>query len=124
VAESLEGNAKLAGWADCLSGRAGQNTHRPLISALCGIVRERSVMRKLVEVGSASPESAFSPQGKNAAQLLDEAEAKIFEIAEGGHRSSQGFIDIKVLLPLVADASISCSSVIMQRRDRHPDRLQ
>jgi replicative DNA helicase len=35
--------------------------------------------------------------------LLDEAEAKIFEIAEGGKRSTQGFVDIKVLLPQVAD---------------------
>ncbi|HLD09313.1 MAG TPA: replicative DNA helicase, partial [Methylophilaceae bacterium] len=67
------------------------------------IVRERAVMRKLVEVGSGIAESAFSPQGRDAQQLLDEAEARIFQIAEGGKRSSEGFVDIKVLLPQVAD---------------------
>jgi len=60
-------------------------------------------MRKLVEVGSGIAESAYSPQGRDAQQLLDEAEAKIFQIAEGGKRSSEGFVDIKVLLPQVAD---------------------
>jgi replicative DNA helicase len=60
-------------------------------------------MRKLVEVGSGIAESAYSPQGRDAQQLLDEAEAKIFQIAESGNRSSQGFVDMKSLLPAVAD---------------------
>ena len=33
-------------------------------------------MRQLAEVGTAIAESAFSPQGKEAKQLLDEAETK------------------------------------------------
>jgi replicative DNA helicase len=105
VAESLEGNAKLAGVGGiAYLGALAQNTPSAAnIRRYAEIVRERSVMRKLVEVGSGIAENAFSPQGKSSAQLLDEAEAKIFEIAEGGHRSSQGFVDIKVLLPQVAD---------------------
>ena len=67
------------------------------------IVRERAIMRKLVVVGSGIAESAYSPNGRDAQQLLDEAEAKIFQIAEGGQRGSQGFTDIKELLPQVAE---------------------
>lgn len=105
VAESLESTAQLAGVGGiAYLGALAQNTPSAAnIRRYAEIVRERAVMRKLVEIGSGIAESAFSPQGKDAAQLLDEAEAKIFEIAEGGKRSTQGFVDIKVLLPQVAD---------------------
>ncbi len=105
VAESLESTAQLAGVGGiAYLGALAQNTPSAAnIRRYAEIVRERAVMRMLVEVGSGIAESAFSPQGKDAAQLLDEAEARIFEIAEGGQRSSQGFVDIKTLLPQVAD---------------------
>jgi replicative DNA helicase len=105
VAESLESTAQLAGVGGiAYLGALAQNTPSAAnIRRYAEIVRERAVMRKLVEIGTGIADSAFSPQGKDAAQLLDEAEAKIFEIAEGGKRSTQGFIDIKTLLPQVAD---------------------
>lgn len=105
VAESLENTAELSGVGGiAYLGALAQNTPTAAnIRRYAEIVRERSVMRKLVEVGSAIAESAYSPQGRDAQQLLDEAEAKIFQIAEGGKRSSEGFVDIKILLPQVAD---------------------
>lgn len=105
VAESLENSAELSGVGGiAYLGSLAQNTPTAAnIRRYAEIVRERSVMRKLVEVGSGIAESAYNPQGRDAQQLLDEAEAKIFQIAEGGKRSSEGFIDIKVLLPQVAD---------------------
>ncbi|HSI95425.1 MAG: replicative DNA helicase [Methylophilaceae bacterium] len=105
VAESLESTAQLSaiGGISYLGALAQNTPSAANIRRYAEIVRERAVMRSLVEVGSSIADSAFSPQGKDAAQLLDEAEAKIFEIAEGGKRSTQGFIDIKTLLPQVAD---------------------
>jgi replicative DNA helicase len=105
LAEALESTAQLAGVGGiAYLGALAQNVPGSAnIRRYAEIVRERAVMRKLVEVGSSISDSAFSPQGKDAAQLLDEAEAKIFEIAEGGSRSAQGFIDIKTILPQVAD---------------------
>ncbi|MGZ8252817.1 MAG: replicative DNA helicase [Methylophilaceae bacterium] len=105
VAESLENSAELSSVGGiAYLGALAQNTPTAAnIRRYAEIVRERSVMRKLVEVGSGIAESAYNPQGRDAQQLLDEAEAKIFQIAEGGKRSSEGFIDIKVLLPQVAD---------------------
>ncbi len=105
VAESLESSAELSGVGGiAYLGALAQNTPTAAnIRRYAEIVRERAIMRKLVEVGSGIAESAYSPQGRDAQQLLDEAEAKIFQIAEGGKRSSEGFVDIKVLLPQVAD---------------------
>lgn len=105
VAESLELSAELAGVGGiAYLGALAQNTPTAANIRRYGeIVRERSVMRNLVAVGSAIAESAYSPQGRDAQQLLDEAEAKIFQIAEGGKRSTEGFVDIKILLPQVAD---------------------
>ncbi|NWG39185.1 MAG: replicative DNA helicase [Hydrogenophilaceae bacterium] len=62
------------------------------------IVRERAVLRQLVETATAIADSAYAPSGRSAGQLLDEAEAKIFEIAESGSRGNQGFQEIQPLL--------------------------
>ena len=104
VAESLEQNAELTkvGGVAYL-GLVADNT--PAASNIRGyaqIVRERSIMRNLVQVGSDIAESAYSPQGRDAQQLLDESEAKIFQIADAGASEKLGFIDIKELLPKAA----------------------
>jgi replicative DNA helicase len=62
------------------------------------IVRERSIMRKLAEVGADIAEASYNPMGRSPAQLLDEAEAKVFEIAETGARGKQSFISAQQLL--------------------------
>ncbi len=105
VAESLDNAAELSAVGGlAYLGALAQNTPSAAnIRRYAEIVRERAVMRKLVEVGSGIAESAYNPQGRDAQQLLDEAESRIFKIAEGGKRSSEGFLDIKVLLPQVAD---------------------
>ncbi|HUO65103.1 MAG TPA: replicative DNA helicase, partial [Terriglobales bacterium] len=62
------------------------------------IVRERSIMRKLAEVGTSIADSAYSPQGREARQLLDEAETRILEIGESGGRSSENFAEMSKVL--------------------------
>ena len=62
------------------------------------IVRERSVMRSLAVVGTEIADSAYSPLGRNASVLIDEAEAKIFRIAESRSKAEQGFQPIEPLL--------------------------
>ncbi|MFW5431403.1 MAG: replicative DNA helicase [Methylophilaceae bacterium] len=105
VAESLESTAELSGVGGiAYLGSLAQNTPTAAnIRRYAEIVRDRAIMRQLVTVGSGIAESAFSPNGRDAQQLLDEAEAKIFHIAEGGEKDNQGFQDIKELLPQVAE---------------------
>lgn len=65
------------------------------------IVRERSLLRKLVAVADDIADMAFNPQGKDARQLLDEAEARVFKIAEEGAKNTVGFQLIEPLLTQV-----------------------
>jgi replicative DNA helicase len=67
------------------------------------IVRERSVLRRLVTVGDEIAGSALNPAGRDVKTLLDEAETKIFEIAEAGSRNTQGFVAIQPLVGEVVE---------------------
>ena len=55
------------------------------------IVRERAILRKLVTASDEISTAAFNTQGRAVAQILDEAEQKIFHIGEEGSRMKQGF---------------------------------
>jgi replicative DNA helicase len=73
------------------------------IGAYAEIVRERSILRRLMRVGNEITQSAFNPQGRKSTDLLDNAERLVFEIAEQGARQRGGFIAIKELLTATLD---------------------
>jgi replicative DNA helicase len=73
------------------------------ISAYADIVRERAVLRQLIEVGSEITEAGFEPGGRVAMELLDEAERKVFAIAERGGRGEQGPQPIAEVLAKAVD---------------------
>jgi replicative DNA helicase len=68
------------------------------IRAYADIVRERSVLRQLISVGTEIADSAFNAEGRDSRELLDEAEQRVFRIADAGTRTRQGFKSIKTLL--------------------------
>ncbi len=100
VAEALEiaGDLDKAGGLPYLGGLAQNVPSAANVRRYGEIVRERSIMRKLAEVGSDIASSAYNPTGRDAAELLDEAEKKVFEIAEAGSRGQQGFERMPPLL--------------------------
>src|SRR5438552_10076494 len=61
------------------------------------IVRERAILRRLAAAGGEIAESAFHPLGRSVREILDQAETKVFEIAEHGARGQPGFPDIRPL---------------------------
>ena len=67
------------------------------------IVRERSILRKLVSVSDEIATQAFNPQGKQVSQILDEAEQKVFNIGEEGSRMRQGFQAMNTLVVSLMD---------------------
>jgi replicative DNA helicase len=67
------------------------------------IVRERSILRKLIAASDEIATNAFNPQGRQVAQILDEAEGKIFKIGEEGARTKQGFQSMDVLAVQLID---------------------
>jgi len=105
VAEALEiaGELDKVGGLPYLGSLAHNVPSAANIRRYGEIVRERSIMRKLVEVGTDISSSAYNPTGRDAAQLLDEAESKVFEIAEAGSRGKQGFIPMPPLLTQVVE---------------------
>jgi replicative DNA helicase len=105
VAESLESNNELdkAGGLAYLGSLAQNVPSAANIRRYAEIVRERAIMRKLAEVGSDIASSAYNPGGRDARQLLDEAESRVFEISEAGERGQSGFVHIPPLLTQVVE---------------------
>jgi len=105
VAESLESNAELdkAGGLAYLGSLAQNVPSAANIRRYAEIVRDRSIMRKLAEVGTEIATSAYNPGGRDAGQLLDEAESRVLAIAESGERGRQGFVPIPPLLVKVVE---------------------
>jgi len=100
VAESLERSAVLAeaGGQAYLGSLALNTPSAANIRRYAEIVRERAIMRQLAAAGTEIADSAYNPAGRDAAGLIDEAEAKVFQIAEVGARAKQGFVKIDPLL--------------------------
>ncbi len=105
VAEALEiaGELDKVGGLPYLGSLAQNVPSAANIRRYGEIVRERSIMRKLVEVGTDIASSSYNPAGRDAAQLLDEAESKVLKIAEAGSRGKQGFMTMPPLLTQVVE---------------------
>src|SRR3954470_7589331 len=98
--EASEDKDKTGGAA--YLGALAQNTPSALnIRRYAELVRERSVQRRLAQVATGIAEDALNPAGREVGQLLDEAESKIFQIAESGARRDQGLLEIKPVLARV-----------------------
>ena len=67
------------------------------------IVRERSILRKLVKASDEIATAAFNPKGRAVDKILDEAEQKIFNIGEEGSRMKQGFQSMDSLVVELLD---------------------
>lgn len=73
------------------------------IKAYASIVRERAMLRHLIRVGGEIATSAYNTEGREVSELVDEAEQRVFEIAERGQRRGSGFIPLKQILPGTID---------------------
>ncbi len=73
------------------------------IAAYADIVRDRSVLRQLIQVGTDIASSGFKTDGKDTPELLENAERRVFEIAEQRQRGQGGFKSIKTLLGEAVD---------------------
>jgi replicative DNA helicase len=67
------------------------------------IVRERAILRKLIEASDEIATRAFNPQGRTVTQILDEAEGRVFQIGEEGSRTQQGFQGMDKLVVQLID---------------------
>jgi replicative DNA helicase len=100
--ESL-GLLEQVGGLSYLGGLARDTPTTANIRAYADIVRERSVLRQLITAGNQIVGSALDPEGREAREIVDEAERAVFEIAERGSRGKVGFRTVKSILPDVVN---------------------
>jgi replicative DNA helicase len=96
VTEALERSQELdiVGGIAYVAELAKNTPSAANVSAYANIVRERSILRQLIDVGGKISESAFQAGSKTALEVLDEAERRVFSIAEqesgrAGHQGPQ-----------------------------------
>ncbi len=68
------------------------------IKAYVAIVRERAILRQMIAVATQISNSAFNPEGRASTELLDDAEKRVFEIAEHGSHGRRSFETMKQLV--------------------------
>ncbi|QWP75250.1 replicative DNA helicase [Lysobacter sp. K5869] len=64
------------------------------IAAYAEIVRDKAVMRKLIEVGTEIVNDGFQPDGRDSSEILSKAEQQVFAIAEAGARGRTDFTPV------------------------------
>ncbi|MFS8975451.1 replicative DNA helicase [Cupriavidus necator] len=99
----VAGKSEEVGGLAYLNSLAQNTPSAANIRRYAEIVRERSVLRKLVTVADDIASAAFAPKGREVRELLDEAESKVFAIAEEGSRGQKGFQEIQPLLTQVVE---------------------
>lgn len=92
VSEVLEAAGeldKVGGFA--YLGEISKNTPSAAnILAYANIVRERAVLREMIAAANDIAESGYDTQGRTSQELLDEAESKVFRIAEKRTSATEG----------------------------------
>jgi replicative DNA helicase len=82
---------------DYLNSLAQNTPSSANIKGYADIVRDRSILRRLIEVSDSIVNSAFVPEGRSVRTLLDEAESRILQIGEDGSRKAD-YLEIEPLL--------------------------
>lgn len=65
------------------------------VKAYADIVREKSILRQLIDVGVDITSNAFSSDGRDSGELLEQAERQVFAIADQGMRTRSGFSSVQ-----------------------------
>jgi replicative DNA helicase len=91
IAEALKNTNQLeAAGGEAYLFELAQNTPSVAnIAAYADIVRERSILRQLIGAANDIADQAFVTEGRTAQEIVDEAEQKVFKIAEQGSRGSE-----------------------------------
>lgn len=93
-----QGKAEEVGGLAYLNALAQYVPSASNIRRYAEIVRDRSLLRKLVSASDEIATNAFNPKGRPVSDIVDESERKIFEIGEQGKRNSQGFQGLDTLV--------------------------
>ncbi|UDM18902.1 replicative DNA helicase [Vogesella sp. XCS3] len=93
VAESLTSTGDLEGSGGIayLASMAQNTPSAANIKRYAEIIRERSIMRSLAQASQEIQTSVMNPEGRDAATLLDDAQARMMTIADSAAKAREGF---------------------------------
>lgn len=100
VFESLQNQGRL----DDVGGMAYLNALATGVGSAANIrryaqiVRDRSLLRKLVSASDNISETALNPQGRDTKEIIDSAEQAILKVSAEGERGSNEFIELPIVL--------------------------
>jgi replicative DNA helicase len=112
ISEWLQANnlANQVGGTEYLIDLVSQTPSAANIKAWAEIVREKSILRQMIEAGTMIINNGFDPDGREIRELLADAEQSVFKIAEQGARAKKSFVAIK-------DAAKEAYEQIVKRYD-------
>jgi len=87
LAEQVAGGAYLVELASTTPSAAN-------IKAYAEIVRDKAILRQLIEVGTGIVNDGFQPEGRETRDILEEAEKSVLSIAEAGARGRTDFTPV------------------------------
>lgn len=105
VSESLTnlGELEKVGGLAYLGILAKNTPNTGNVKSYAKIVRERAILRRLIESSNDIIKQAYQPEGKRPEEILDFAESVIFEIAKNNNQAKAGFRKIDSLLAQAVD---------------------
>ena len=105
VSESLTnlGELEKVGGLAYLGTLAKNTPNTGNVKSYAKIVRERAILRRLIESANDIIQKAYQPEGKQPDEILDFAESVIFEIAKNNNEAKAGFRKIDGLLAEAVD---------------------
>jgi len=89
------GKADQVDGGNYISQLANNTPSAANVGAYADIVREKSILRSLIDVGTTITSSAFSSDGRESKTLLEEAERLVFAIADKGNRGGSGYVSVQ-----------------------------
>ncbi len=98
-----QGRADEVGGLSYLNSLAQYVPSASNIRRYAEIVRDRSILRKLVAASDEIATTAFNTKGRPVSEIVDESEQKIFNIGEQGKRNGGGFQAMDTLVVKLLD---------------------
>ncbi len=89
------GLSELVGGSGYILQLANSTPSAANIVAYAEIVREKSILRQLIDAGTEITGDGFQPEGRSTQEILEGAEQKVFRIAESGARGRKNFVAMR-----------------------------
>lgn len=90
-----QGVADRVGGAQYILALANGTPSAANIAAYAEIVRDKALLRRVIDEGTEITSAGFNPEGRTALAVVEEAEQRVFSLSEAGGRSRKGVVQMR-----------------------------